>query len=202
MSTLKQIQANRRNALRSTGPRTESGKAASRMNALKTGIDAESHVLPGESSATFAAVTAEYYHRHHPSTPEQRALVDVLISSEWLLRRFRRVEHQVWDQEFERIESRDYTDKGRPFAEAFKDRGETFRRLQRRIDSTWRQYNQALRTLRQLQAAPAPDPDPDAEIQSAESLPPEIGFVPPPAHPVRCSHVEDLPPAGPRAPAA
>jgi len=51
MPTQNQIQANRRNAQHSTGPRTAEGKAASSMNALKSGIDARSSVIPGEDAA-------------------------------------------------------------------------------------------------------------------------------------------------------
>ena len=176
MSSLKQIEANRRNALKSTGPRTEAGKAASRLNALKTGIDAQSHILPGESPEDFQLLTSEYYQRHHPVTPEQRALVDVLISSEWLLRRLRRVEHQIWESEFEFMARKNYND-GK-FGMAYQRSDEVQQRLQRRLDSTLRQYQQALRTLRQLQAesemeaAAAPEPLP------AEPVTPEIGFVP------------------------
>jgi hypothetical protein len=38
MATQRQIEANRRNALKSTGPRTEAGRARSRLNALKHGL--------------------------------------------------------------------------------------------------------------------------------------------------------------------
>ena len=51
MSTLRQIEANRRNAQKSTGPTSVTGKAASSMNALKTGINAKSFVLPYENVA-------------------------------------------------------------------------------------------------------------------------------------------------------
>jgi hypothetical protein len=43
------MRANRANAKRSTGPRTERGKAASRRNALKHGILSRSVDLPNES---------------------------------------------------------------------------------------------------------------------------------------------------------
>lgn len=46
MATEKQIAANRRNALKSTGPRTPEGKARSRWNALKHGILAKAVVAP------------------------------------------------------------------------------------------------------------------------------------------------------------
>ncbi len=38
--TARKIEANRRNALKSTGPRTENGKKKSRYNALKHGVPA------------------------------------------------------------------------------------------------------------------------------------------------------------------
>ena len=43
----RQIRANRANAARSTGPRTEAGKAATRLNALRHGLAAASHYEPG-----------------------------------------------------------------------------------------------------------------------------------------------------------
>src|SRR5690348_6563220 len=63
----KAIEANRLNARKSTGPGTPAGKAASRMNAFNTGIDADSQVIRGESAADLAALTAEYYDRDQPS---------------------------------------------------------------------------------------------------------------------------------------
>jgi hypothetical protein len=45
MATEKQIAANRANAQKTTGPRTEHGKSTSAMNALKTGLDAKNEII-------------------------------------------------------------------------------------------------------------------------------------------------------------
>src|SRR5262245_64783995 len=118
MSTRKQIDANRRNALKSTGPRTAEGKSASSMNALKTGIDARSQVIRGEDPDALRQLTDGYYDRYRPATPEQRALVDTLISSEWLLRRLRLAESHLWEHFFERMDRWDSETAG-PLGEAF-----------------------------------------------------------------------------------
>ena len=53
MSTEKQIEANRRNAEKSTGPRTPDGKARASQNSLKHGLTAEQVVLPSEDTEVF-----------------------------------------------------------------------------------------------------------------------------------------------------
>src|SRR5438034_1241699 len=52
MATQAQITANRANALKSTGPRSPEGKSASRFNALKHGLDADSLVLARREAET------------------------------------------------------------------------------------------------------------------------------------------------------
>jgi len=51
----KRIDANRRNACKSTGPRTPEGKSRSRFNRLQHGLAATVPVLPGEDPAAFQA---------------------------------------------------------------------------------------------------------------------------------------------------
>ena len=41
MTSYRKIEANRRNALKSTGPKTEAGKQVSRRNAVRHGLTAE-----------------------------------------------------------------------------------------------------------------------------------------------------------------
>ena len=47
MATLQQIDAHRRNALKSSGPKTPQGKAAVSLNSLCHGLRARTVVLPG-----------------------------------------------------------------------------------------------------------------------------------------------------------
>lgn len=151
MATPKQIEANRRNAQSSTGPRTAAGRSASRMNALKSGIDAKSQIIRGESPAAQESLTAEYYSRFRPATPEQRFLADTLINSDWLLRRFRTVEAQLWEKEF--LDDDGQYDPKTAKGITFVREHEAFLHLQRRIDSAGRAYHRALRALERLQGS-------------------------------------------------
>src|ERR1044071_8715001 len=97
MPTEAQINANRLNAQKSTGPKSPEGKAASSLNALKSGIDAWSHIIPGEDPAELETLTAQSPQHSQPADPTQLALVDTLVSAEWIQRRLRRIEAQLWN---------------------------------------------------------------------------------------------------------
>ncbi|MGD0500588.1 MAG: hypothetical protein ABSC23_19375 [Bryobacteraceae bacterium] len=199
MATLRQIEANRLNAQKSSGPRSVEGKAVSRMNALKTGIDAKSNVIPGEDPDALEALAAEYHERFRPSAPEQRFLVDSLVASEWMLRRLRKVEAQLWQSEMEEGLRRQRLNEKWPLGALFTRAMTDFNRLQRRIDSADRIYHRALEKLERLQVATAgpaspqpnspPEPEPPAagpvflpptqdEPSGNQQLGAEIGFVP------------------------
>jgi hypothetical protein len=178
MATIKQIAANRLNALRSSGPRSVAGKAVSSMNALQSGIDAKSNLIRGEDSAALETLTREYRERFLPATPEERLLVDTLIHDEWLLRRFRRIDAEILECEMQDA----WTPKDDCAAGQAFSRGQTaFSRLQRRIDSTERSYHRTLLALQKIASdAPPPDPSSDPEPLSDQPPAPAIGFVPSP----------------------
>jgi len=190
MPTILQIEANRRNARSSTGPRTDQGKAVSRFNALKTGIDARSHVIPGEDPNVLETLALDYYERFQPAAPEQRYLVDAMISAEWQLRRLRKTEAQIWENGMQAWRPQE---KLVDSARAYFHREEYLTRLHRRMDYAERSYHRALKQLLQLQSGlPAPAQPkastaelPPAELVAAELEPPPnqspssgIGFVP------------------------
>ena len=92
MATPAQINANRANALKSTGPRSAEGKSASRFNALKHGIDAASVVIPGEDPADYDALAAGYHRDFRPESPSEAFHVDTMLRADWQKRRLQRVE--------------------------------------------------------------------------------------------------------------
>jgi hypothetical protein len=87
MTSYRQIEANRRNALRSTGPKTEAGKQVSRCNAVRHGLTAETVIGALEDAEDYkafeAAITADY----DAQSAVERELVLRLASLLWRLRR-------------------------------------------------------------------------------------------------------------------
>ena len=175
MATQNQIDANRANSQKSTGPRSPEGKSTSSMNALKSGIDAQAQIIRTENSANLETLKEEYYAHFHPTNPIQRMLFDTLIDSEWMLRRFRIVEAQLWESGV-RLIGRGDDDVS--LGKAFDFKSSVFDRLQRRINTALKNYHNALKELRQLPLQmPAPaEPEPEQN----QPLTPEIGFVPQP----------------------
>ncbi len=78
MATLKQITANRANAKRSTGPKTEEGKAASSQNALRHGILAQTICLEAEDKPRFEALVATFTAEFKPRNQAESELVEGL----------------------------------------------------------------------------------------------------------------------------
>src|SRR5260370_8785851 len=105
MPTEAQINANRLNAQKSTGPKTPEGKARSSLNALKSGIDAWSHIIPGEDPAELEALTAAFHQHYQPSDPIQLSLVDTLVSTEWIQRPLPPIQAQLCNYQLQSSEN-------------------------------------------------------------------------------------------------
>ena len=87
MATQAQINANRKNAQKSTGPKTPQGRDAVRLNGLKHGLTSEILVLPGESKADFENLLASLEAEHQPATPTEVILVRQMAMASWRLQR-------------------------------------------------------------------------------------------------------------------
>jgi len=92
MTSLRQFEANRRNAVRSTGPRTEDGKQASRRNALRHGLTAETVIEGLEDSEDYRGFEAAIIADYDAQTAVERELVLRLASLLWRLRRIISIE--------------------------------------------------------------------------------------------------------------
>jgi hypothetical protein len=106
MSSYRQMQANRRNALKSTGPRTEAGKETSRCNAVRHGLTAETVISALEDAEDYkafeAAITADY----DAQSAVERELVLRLAGILWRLRRATTMETGLFEIQAEHL--RDY----------------------------------------------------------------------------------------------
>jgi hypothetical protein len=85
MATLKQFEANRRNAQKSTGPKTPEGKTAVSMNALRHGLRARTVVLPGENREEFTQLCDDLEVEWHPQSRTEQFYVEQMAVSQWKL---------------------------------------------------------------------------------------------------------------------
>jgi hypothetical protein len=103
MTSFKQIEANRRNAQKSTGPITEEGKLQSRCNAVRHGLTAETIIGALEDAEDYkafeAAITADY----DAQSAVERELVLRLASLLWRLRRATTIETGLFEIEAEHL---------------------------------------------------------------------------------------------------
>ena len=87
MTSFRQIEANRRNASKSTGPNTEEGKQRSRCNAIRHGLTAETVIGALEDAEDYDAFQAAIIADYDAQSAVERELVLRLASLLWRLRR-------------------------------------------------------------------------------------------------------------------
>jgi hypothetical protein len=101
MTSDKKAEANRRNALKSTGPKTPEGKAAVRLNALKHGLRSEEILLPGEDEEALMELGERLRSELQPVGDLENLLVDRITSLLWRMRRLGRVEAGIFARELD-----------------------------------------------------------------------------------------------------
>jgi hypothetical protein len=87
MASIKQIEANRRNALKSTGPKTAAGKAAVRLNPLRHGLRARDVILPDEDPEEFHRLCDDLEAEWQPRTRTEQFYLEQMAVSQWKLTR-------------------------------------------------------------------------------------------------------------------
>ena len=174
MTSLRQIESNRRNAQKSTGPKTSNGKARSSQNAVRHGLTSETVVGPLEDPADYRAFELAVTAGYDAETAVERELVLRLASLLWRLRRATSVETCLLQIQCENRTAAD-PEPSRPgevceIIEIFQSRRDSsgselarcflgladldngiFERLGRYEAALWRQVRQTIFTLQHLQ---------------------------------------------------
>jgi hypothetical protein len=145
MATLKQFEANRRNAQHSTGPKTPEGKAAVSMNALRHGLRARSVLLPGEDRQEFTQLCDDLEVEWHPQSRTEQFYVEQMAVSQWKLCRMEVTEVNIFKD-----------------ADSAKNQLSLLDRLWQAECRLERSYARAQRELQRLQTSRRqPDPQPE-----------------------------------------
>lgn len=133
MTSPKQVEANRKNAMRSTGPKTEKGKQVSRMNALTHGLTAKHVVIEGEDPEEFERLLDGLIEEYAPRTILEQQLTEHLASHLWRLKRIPVFEaaiielnrHAVQEEHVEKSQELSWRDRVNVMTIHYKMKGET-----------------------------------------------------------------------------
>ncbi len=155
MPTKKQIAANRRNAQKSTGPKTEQGKSISRLNARRDGFTGQIIILDAEGRPHFEQFQAKLLAGLHPETVLERSLAHAIALDTWRLNHLRAVEINMYALAGEDSGATATDPRVQPAvadADTFAKQSERFLRLSLYEQRLNRILQKNLATLRSLQA--------------------------------------------------
>jgi len=190
MATQSQIDANRRNAQKSTGPKTQEGKAKSRRNALRHGLTAKTCMLADEDPNDLLDMIAEIGEKFDPQDTDEDFLVQRMAEARLRYNRIMPLEASIFNLRLVVDKAPD------PLMEAqglscqrawayMRDAngGNALSKLSRYETTLLREYDRSRAELEKLQkiraARPAPPPiaeelrkEPDPPISPIESIQP------------------------------
>ncbi len=185
MASQKQIQANRANAQKSTGPRSAEGKRRVSLNSFKHGFYTGSVLLLGENVEAYQELLDAVLEEYRPEGVIELELASRIVFNMWQLRRLVSIEAQVirfgcrdtrghiaqWDKAMTDLDPDGV--RGYWFGRDVERDHPKWESLQRHRMRFERSYYKALHELERLQRERAPAPSPTKQAAS-----PQIGFVP------------------------
>jgi hypothetical protein len=147
-----QLNANRENAKKSTGPRTAEGKSRTRLNGLRHGLTGQTAFLPEEDRAA--------YHRHHadfraelkPLGLIETQLAHQLADDYWRLNRLKAIETNIFALGIE-AHAEELEDDALSQAQTYLDHARELNLLsiyEQRLNRAINSRHQQLRNLREL----------------------------------------------------
>lgn len=172
----KKLAANRRNAQKSTGPKTLSGKAIASMNALKHGLCARRPIITGEDEAEFVQFTADWVDELRPVGARESLCAENIILTAWQLRRVPSVRAGLFEAQI-RWNSR-RMEPIHPFA-MDPDAYAQLTRIDRHQAAMERSFDRSIKELEKLQAERGDaEPEDDQELQNEANSDSEGAAVP------------------------
>ena len=162
MSTRAQRRAARINSQKSTGPRTETGKSSSSLNAVRHGLCSQQALLPGEDAEALADLSREFHKSSKAVGPLELYCVERMILCYWRMRRIGAIEVEILQSTVE---------EGRDKRLALLIRYETS--LQRTYDRAFAE----LRNLQHMRGNTTSEPRIAYLTPTIETEIPETGFV-------------------------
>jgi hypothetical protein len=152
MASDKQIRANKRNARKSSGPKTPEGKAAVSHNALKHGLLSQEMLLPDEDESSLVQLSEHLHSQLQPVGELESLLVERIIAAAWRLRRVLTVEAEIYEAESSDRYTREEYGLGMAFIRDANG-ANAFSKLSRYETTIERGLYKALHELQRLQAA-------------------------------------------------
>ena len=146
MASPAQILANRSNAQRSTGPKTQERKQAASRNATRHGLTGTQIVIPGEDAGAYEDLRQGLHQSHQPANEAERLLVDQIAANAWRLLRAQRVETAFFVKLAEGAE-----DPAAAIAAAFLEKPKELARMHRYVAAAQSAYYKAIAQLSKLQ---------------------------------------------------
>jgi hypothetical protein len=201
-----QIQANRANARRSTGPKSPEGKARASLNAIRHGLSARNAVLPQEDRAAYLELLAAIETEYQPQGAAETFMANRMASAQWRLQRLARIETGFFVAELEKVRcheyripeidhnkgkartpEQEYDEQTRLLGVLFEKQcyGDAFARLARYENMLNNEYSRALKALtaaRDRRLAPPP-PEPAGEQRALREAPDKTKPIPVPLPP-------------------
>jgi len=160
MATVKQIEANRLNALKSTGPKTPEGKAVTKLNALRHGLRARTVVLPAEKSEDFHQLCNDLEAEWQPQSRTEQFYVEQMAVSQWKLTRVEVAEKSLLEQEFSAKSQIPLVDK--------------LWQCQHRLERSYARAQRDLERLQNSRRHPAPQPEKPAPAPQPAAAAPRV----------------------------
>ncbi len=151
MATRKQIAANRRNAMKATGPRTAKGKETCRMNSLRTSLYSRGDGMAAGDWLELLEFRDRFELVWLPRNDEQRRLVARAACAEWKYFHWQRIHAEALRQAEENAGPRRQECLHRDFA-----------RRQKRLENEMKAAYQELELRVHPQASPAAPESPQA----------------------------------------